>query len=133
MWQSILYVIPEAYIHGANQLAMIFGYGPDDGKTFEPPNFQDASGNRYAARFVYMPAAILDALQQPLQRPAWDTTGLIDMDAAAATVAALVLTDTPIPASPSSVIVTAADAAFIGEMGLTPILPDEVEIGDAAH
>lgn len=132
MWQSILYVIPEQFIAGANQLAMLFGYGPDDGRTFEPPNHTDAAGNRYAARFVYMPAAILDALQQPLQRPAWDTADLIDMDAAEATVAALVLTDTPVPASPSSVIVTAADAAFISAMGLTRI-PDEVEIGDAAH
>ena len=125
MWQSILYVIPEQFIFGANQLAMIFGYGPDDGRTFEPPNHQDAAGNRYAARFVYMPAAILDALQQPLPRPAWDTSDLIDMDAAAACVDALVMSDTPVPASPSSVVVTAADAAFIGEMGLTAIPSDE--------
>ena len=121
MWQSILYVIPEQFIAGANQLAMIFGYGPDDGKTFEPPNFQDAAGNKYAARFIWMPVSVVYALKEPLERPSWDSGELIDMSEAERVVSALVFSEEVIEASPETVIVMAANEEAIKGMGLVKI------------
>lgn len=123
MWQSILYVIPEQFIAGANQLAMIFGYGPDDGKTFEPPNFQDAFNNRYSARFIYMPMSVVYALQRPLERPSWDSGEIINMTEAKKVVSALVFSEEVIEASPETVIVMAASEEAIKGMGLVKI-PD---------
>jgi hypothetical protein len=91
---------PEALMPDANQLAMALGESVADAETYRNPSWQDADGNLYAAASFEARDEWIAAAQQPLQRPAWDTEGIIDMDAAARAQAALVFTTDATPAQP---------------------------------
>lgn len=64
---------PEAMISDANQLAMVLAFGSDDGRTYGPAAWQDASGSLYSAASWVASPQWVEAAQQPLTRPEWDT------------------------------------------------------------
>ena len=103
---------PEALVSDANQLAMCLAYSTADGETYRLPcGWQDAEGNLYSAASWEASAEWVAAAQQPLQRPAWDTDEVIDMEAAARAQAALVFwvpgEDAPAPPQASAAALTA--------------------------
>jgi len=115
---------PADLIADANQLAMCLGQSAADGLTYGTLGWQDGNGNTYAAAsFLARPEWIAGATQ-PLQRPAWDTEGIIDMDAAERAQAALVVHlggDEPVPqAAPGALTVVAGDdgLAAMAALGL---------------
>ena len=73
---------PEALRDACNHLAMCLAYGPADGLTYGEPKWQDADGNLYAAASFVARDEWIQGASSPMQRPAWDTGNLIDMDAA---------------------------------------------------
>ena len=81
---------PEALRDDVNQLAMVLGYNPSDAETYVGLNWQDAGGNLYACASLTVSDTFTTTAQSPLQRPAWDTDNIIDMDAARLAQAALV-------------------------------------------
>jgi hypothetical protein len=64
---------PEALISDSNNLAMCLAFGPDDGRTYGPVAWQDASGSLYSAASWEAREEWVQAAQQPLVRPEWDT------------------------------------------------------------
>ena len=68
------------------------------------------------------------AAQSGLQRPAWDTDNIIDMDAARRAQAALVFSLTHVAAMPDKLTACAGDDALavLAAMGLTQV---EIEVG----
>ena len=117
---------PEALKTAANHLAMVLAEGPADGNTYGGLNWQDASGNLYAAAsFVARPEWIT-AAQSQLVRPAWDVDEIIDMSSAATAQAAIVLYagEGDIPtAEPNKLTVIAGmePLAAIAAMGLVAV------------
>ena len=89
---------PDALRDDANNLAMVLGYGPDDALTYGGLNWQDAGGNLYACASLTVSDTFTTTAQSGLQRPAWDTDNIIDMDAARRAQAALVFSLTPVTA-----------------------------------
>lgn len=81
---------PEALVSDANQLAMVLAFGPADGETYSGLNWVDDKGNLYACASWEATEAWVEASQNPLQRPEWDTDQIIDMVAAERAQAALV-------------------------------------------
>ena len=118
---------PEALRDDANQLAMVLGYGPDDVQTYVALNWQDADGNLYACASLPVSGTFTTTAQSGLQRPAWDTDNIIDMDAARRVQAALVLSLTPVTAMPNKLTACAGDDALatLAAMGLVPVEVDE--------
>lgn len=120
---------PEALVSDANQLVMCLAYSKADGETYRLPcGWQDAEGNLYSAASWEASEEWLAAAQQPLQRPAWDTDEVIDMEAAARAQAALVFwvpgEDAPAPeAAPDAltVIVGVPGAEAVALMGLKQV------------
>jgi hypothetical protein len=120
----------------ANHLAMVLGSGPDDARTWETPLHQDAAGNLYIVRHLWVSPAWVEGVSGALQRPLWDVDGVIDMDAASRAQVALVLhvidpeqPDAPLPlAQPGKItsIIGLAGAAAVEGMGLS-LAPQEDE------
>jgi len=110
----------------ANNLAMVLGYRPDDAETYVGLNWQDAGGNLYACASLIVSDAFTTAAQSGLQRPAWDTDNIIDMDAARRAQAALVFSLTPVTAMPDKLTACAGDEALatLAAMGLTQVEVD---------
>jgi hypothetical protein len=63
---------PAAMIDDSNSLAMCLAYGPSDGNTYGPLNWQDAEGNLYAAASWEAGQGWVTAAQSTLVRPEWD-------------------------------------------------------------
>jgi hypothetical protein len=99
----------EALVADANQLAMALAFSEADGETYRGLNWQDAQGNLYAAASFEASPEWITFAQSPLQRPAWDTEEVIDMDAAERAQAALVF-------STEAVIASSAALTAIGGM-----------------
>lgn len=120
--QRITAAAPEALVFYANQMAMCLGYGPADGETFVGNGWQDAAGNLYSAASWEASDDWIARATAPLVRPEWDTTDLIDMDAANAAQAALVFNPNPLIATPSQIIAVTGDdgPAMLSAMGLIP-------------
>jgi len=120
---------PEALRDDANNLAMVLGYGPADAETYVALNWQDADGNLYAVASLPVSDTFTTAAQSGLQRPAWDTDNIIDMDAAWWAQEALVFSLTPVTAMPDKLTACVGDDALatLAAMGLT-----QIEV-DAAH
>lgn len=102
----------EAMVSDANNLAMCLAASVADGETYRLPcGWQDAEGNLYSAASWEASEEWIVAAQQPLQRPAWDTDEIIDMEAAARAQAALVfwmpIEEAPLPPQASGVTLTA--------------------------
>lgn len=76
-------------IDAANHYAMCIGMSEAEADTYQGLNWQDEAGNLYAATSFMAPPEWLIAAQSPLVRPAWDTTGVVDMTLAAQGQAAL--------------------------------------------
>jgi hypothetical protein len=93
---------PAAMIDDSNSLAMCLAYGPSDGNTYGPLNWQDADGNLYAAASWEASPEWIDFALAPLVRPAWDTEEIIDMEAAERAQAALVYSTEAVLASPAA-------------------------------
>ena len=81
---------PELLIPDANQYAMCLGFSEADGETYRGLNWVDAQGNLYAAASFEASDDWITFAQAPLQRPNWDTGGVIDMAAAERAQSALV-------------------------------------------
>lgn len=119
---------PAATSHAANQMAMCLGQSEGDGQTFSAFNWIDASGNLYAAASFEAGDEWLASAQATLQRPAWDTGGVIDMDAANHAQAAMVFwqatEDSPTPPAADPLHLTAIGGyegpSALAMMGLTP-------------
>lgn len=113
---------PEALVHAANNLAMCLAFSAADGETYRGLNWRDAAGNLYAAASFEASAEWIAAAQLPLHRPAWDTTDIIDMEAANAAQAALVFNPDPPTATPTQIIAVTGDdgPAMLAAMGLIP-------------
>ena len=92
----------EAMIYDCNQYAMCLAYGPDDGKTYGPLNWQDAEGNLYSVASWEAPPEWVYAAQAPLVRPDWDVEEIIDMEAAERAQAALVYSTEAMLVSPEA-------------------------------
>ena len=118
---------PEALIYSSNQLAMVLAYSVADNLTYTGLNWQDSSGNLYAAASWEASDAWVESASQPLVRPAWDVDEVIDMPAAEAAQAALVFSTEPVLAVPDKLTaLSGPDAvAALGLMGLTPV-PQEI-------
>ena len=114
---------PEALRDDANQRAMVLGYRPDDAETYVALDWQDADGNLYACASLPVSGTFTTTAQSGLQRPAWDTDNIIDMDAARRVQAALVLSLTPVTAMPNKLTACAGDDALatLAAMGLTQV------------
>jgi hypothetical protein len=114
---------PEALLYESNQLAMCLAYSVADNLTYTGLNWQDSSGNLYAAASWEASDAWVAGVSQPLVRPAWDVDEVIDMDAAEAAQAVLVFSTDPVPAIPTNLTaLSGPDAiAALGLMGLTPV------------
>ena len=119
---------PAAWRPDANQLAMVLGYGPSDAETYGELNWQDADGNLYACASLPVSDTFTTTAQSGLQRPAWDTDNIIDMDAARRAQAALVFSLTPVTAMPDKLTACVGDDALatLAAMGLTQV---EVDVG----
>jgi hypothetical protein len=114
---------PEALLYECNQLAMCLAYSVADNLTYTGLNWQDSSGNLYAAASWEASDAWVESASQPLVRPAWDVDEFIDMDAAEAAQAVLVFSTEPVLAVPDKLTaLSGPDAvAALGLMGLTPV------------
>ena len=112
---------PAALVSDANQLAMCLAFSPADGETYTGLNWQDSSGNLYAAASWEAREEWVAAASQPLVRPAWDVDEIIDMDAATRAQAALVFSLGLVAAVPG--VLTAIGGmdgvAALQAMGLT--------------
>lgn len=120
---------PEALISDASQLAMVLGQGPDDGRTYGVPGWQDAEGNLYAAASFVAPPAWITGATQPLTRPAWDVAPYrVNMAGASRAQAALVIQDSPAPAMPGliGVLTGIAGTLALQAMGLRPLASEDI-------
>jgi hypothetical protein len=93
---------PEALIYDCNQYAMCLAFGPADGETYGPLNWQDADGNLYSAASWEARPEWIDFAQAPLVRPEWDVDEIIDMVAAERAQAVLVYSTEALLASPAA-------------------------------
>ena len=114
---------PEALVYECNQLAMCLAFSVADGLTYTGLNWQDSTGNLYAAASWEARDEWVAAASQPLVRPAWDVDSIIDMVAAGRAQAALVFALEPVLAVPDKLTaLSGPDAvAALGLMGLTPV------------
>jgi len=131
---------PEALRDDCNQLAMVLAFSEADANTYGALRWQDAQGNLNAAASFLAGEQWVEAAQQPLTRPEWDTDEIIDMEAAERAQAAMVVwlspngsgdAEEPIPvpqASTDALTVVAGDdgLAALAAMGLTAV-PEEKE------
>ena len=121
---------PVDMIGDANHLATALGHSVADGQTYGENMRQDTDGNVYAVTSFDSRIFARDP-QGDLQRPAWDTEGLIDMTAAARAQAALVIWDRegPIPqAAPGQITVVGGmpGPEALAAMGLSAVeTPDD--------
>jgi hypothetical protein len=117
---------------------MVLAFSEADASTYGALRWQDADGNLYAAASFLAGEQWVEAAQQPLTRPEWDTEELIDMEAAERAQAAMVVwlgsgdaeEPTPVPqASTDALTVVAGDdgLAALAEMGLTAVPEEESE------
>jgi len=115
---------PATLRSDASQLAMVLGYGPDDAETYVALNWQDAGGNLYACASLIVSDAFTTAAQSGLQRPAWDTDNIIDMDAARRAQAALVFSLEAVEVAPDKLTACVGDDALatLAAMGLTHVV-----------
>ena len=82
---------PAAMLDDSNSLAMCLAYGPSDGNTYGPLNWQDAEGNLYAAASWEAGQGWVTEAQSTLVRPEWDVEPyVVNMAGARRAQAALV-------------------------------------------
>jgi hypothetical protein len=120
---------PASLIEDANNLAMVLGLGPDDGRTYGPAAYEDAQGNAYSVANGAVSEAFLGAAQSALDRPEWDVEPYqVNMAAAQRAQAALVFAvydpEAIMPiASPAALVAIGGldGLAAIEALGLTPI------------
>jgi hypothetical protein len=134
MMINVLTAAPEAKLAESNQLAMVLGEGPADVNTWGHLIHQDAQGNRYSVRNLWVPMAWVSAAKATLERPAWDTDSIIDMDAARAAQAALVFwmagseSEAPMASKDTLTALAGVDpTAGLAMMGLTAIVEEADE------
>lgn len=75
--------VPDHMKDQANSLAMALGEGPSDGLTYGRLAARDASGNLFFWA-TFLKSQLKQDWSHPLQRPAWDAQGALDMKAAEA-------------------------------------------------
>lgn len=112
----------------ANQYAMCIGQSAAEIDTYQGLNWQDAEGNLYAATSFMVSPEWLVAAQEPLVRPAWDTTEIVDMALAEQGQAALRLWSpdmtTPAPLATLSLLTAYANSGIqeaLAAMGLVAV------------
>lgn len=115
----------EALLAAGNNLAACMGLSLADLHTFESAHYQDAQGNRYAVcSAATTPRVLLAAAAKQVQRPAWDTTERIDLEAAAQAMAALIVDAVPAMPGAITAVVDIDAMQAIEIMGLTPVPSD---------
>ena len=115
----------------ANQWAQCLGEGPADGLTWANPLHQDAAGNLYVVRSLWVTPEWIAAAQQAPRRPFWDADNDVNMAGAKRAFDALTLwtsdSETPPPLAQTGRIVALqgldVDAA-IAALGLS-LVPDD--------
>lgn len=114
---------PAALISDANHLAMCLGQSADDARTYAGVSWRDADGNEYAAASWETTPAWVEWALAGIARPAWDVEQVIDMDAAQRAYDALVISETPIPATPATLTARIHDKGVeaLESMGLVRI------------
>jgi len=114
---------PEALVSDANQYAMALAFSVADGLTYTGLNWQDSTGNLYAAASWEASDAWVEASSQPLVRPAWDVDEIIDMTAAGRAQAALVFSVEPVAAVPDKLTALGGmdGVAALAAMGLVAV------------
>ena len=126
---------PAAMTEDANSLAMCLAYGPSDGNTYGPLNWQDADGNLYAAASWEARPEWVTAAQSTLERPEWDEEPYtVNMAGARRAQAALVFwvpsEETPDAPQASTAALTAIGGVdglqALALMGLTAV-PEPIE------
>ena len=75
--------VPAHMKDQANSLAMALGEGLSDGLTYGRLSARDASGNLFFWA-VFLKSQLKQDWSHPLQRPAWDAQGALDIKAAEA-------------------------------------------------
>jgi hypothetical protein len=102
---------------------MALAFGPADGETYTGLNWQDSTGNLYAAASWEAREEWVQAATQPLVRPAWDVDEIIDMDAAGRAQAALVFALDPVTAVPGALTAIGGmdGVEALAAMGLTAV------------
>jgi hypothetical protein len=112
---------PEALVADANNLAMCLAFGPADGETYGPLNWQDDDGNLYSAASWEARPEWIDFAQAPLVRPDWDVGEIIDMVAAERAQAVLVYSTEALLASPAALTAIGGMSGpeALSSMGLT--------------
>ena len=63
---------PAAHVDDANNLAMVLGYGPEDGKTYPEPQWRDVAGNLYSVASGVVSGDFISNATSTLERPEWD-------------------------------------------------------------
>jgi hypothetical protein len=120
-------------IEDSNSLAMCLAYGPSDGNTYGPLNWQDADGNLYAAASWEARPEWVTAAQSTLVRPEWDTEPyVVNMAGARRAQAALVFwvqdIETTAPVASTTKLTAVGGVGGIEAltlMGLSPYNPPE--------
>jgi hypothetical protein len=108
---------PAAMIDDSNSLAMCLAYGPSDGNTYGPLNWQDADGNLYAAASWEASPEWVTAAQSTLVRPEWDVEPyVVNMAGARRAQAALVFW-VPSEETPDAPQASTAALTAIGGVG----------------
>jgi len=82
---------PATMLDDANALAATLASGVTDFATFQGLNWQDSSGNLYAAASFEASPMLTAAAQAVLSRPAWDSTRQVNIAGAGRAQAAVVL------------------------------------------
>ena len=114
----------------ANHLAMAIGEGPAEALTWVTALHQDAQGNHFIVRNLWVPDGWLERALGDLEKPEWDTDGIVDLDKArAAQEAVIVCSEEEPPAAQVGKIITCTccdmDTAIVA-WGLE-LIPQEVE------
>ena len=133
-YSRMTFACPAAHVADANNLAMVLAYSEADALTYRDAAWRDAAGNLYAvASSMVVVAGFVANATSPLVRPGWDTTGVIDMDAAARAQALVLLADpadtvTDWSARPDRLLAYPHEdvGAALAALGVSPPDPDPV-------
>lgn len=103
---------PQHMIADANNFAAIIARGPEDLLTYNESFWVDSENNLYSAAYWEAPEEWALKAQSALTRPSWDTSNLIDIDAATRAQSALVFSvNDAVLASPNSLTVIAGPSS----------------------
>jgi hypothetical protein len=69
----VTFACPEAIAHDANDMMMVLGRGPEDGRNFANASWTDKAGRSYAVASALLGDVWPAQVGRALIRPGWDT------------------------------------------------------------